>query len=165
MIYTYFGDVGSGKTFMLAWHAFHIRRTLNRVNVWANFGLMLPAGINYYQWKSTKDENFKNSKCGLLICDEAGLLFNSRKASELSEEAKERIVQHRKDDLHIVLAAQSVKYMDLMFREQGAVAFHMRAIKIPLLGFFFPDSVVRTRKCACCGHVPLDVHPDDRGGR
>lgn len=166
MIVFYVGGVGSGKTYALARQAHRVVR-LRRYNVTANFTIRLPENINFTEWNQPEDDAFKNLKCGFHLTDEAGIFFDSRKHKSLSDDARRKAIEHRKDDCHMFMAVQTMRYVDAVFRGiAGTVARVMTSVKVPFLGWFFPRSRILTKKCQHgCDEVPLDVVPDDLGWR
>lgn len=100
-------------------------------------------------YQDFEDDAFKEAKCGVLFIDEAPLFMDARKWDSLSDEARSKIIEHRKDDIDVYSTAQHVSFVDKLFRIMTDEVRLVRKESWPLLGYLWPHSVRPTIWCQC----------------
>lgn len=112
-------------------------------------------------WKDFSDDIVKEAKCGTLLIDEAPLWLDARKWDTLSHDARQKIIEHRKDDLLICSTAQDVSFIDKVYRILADEVRVVRKVSLPFLGYFFPHSIRPTIWCCNCGRMRRDGVGDE----
>lgn len=112
-------------------------------------------------WKDFSDEIVREARCGTLLIDEAPLWLDARKWDTLSQDARQKIIEHRKDDLLIVSTAQDVSFIDKVYRILADEVRVVHKISLPFIGFIFPHSRRPTIWCCNCGRMRRDGVGDD----
>jgi len=156
MMMFFIGKTGSGKTYEMV-RAFLKVHSVRKKMV-SNIHLKVP-----HVYYPMGDISILKEECAVTLLDEAGLFINARDFKSMPKEARDFAILNRKMDTLCLASVQSLKYIDSMYREQDCEVRIPRIMKLPVIGWLFPDCVVKTKKCLRCGNVPFDVYPDDRG--
>lgn len=178
----YVGAVGAGKTYCAiaeavkdAWDWIYTNQSINEQELAKLYGLdveninvqklsnekKLEIGTKIVNEWSDFDHIVMEAKCGVLVIDEAPLWLDARKWDTMPMNARQKIIEHRKDDLFIVSTAQDVSFIDKIYRILADEVRIVRKVSLPLLGFFWPYSKRPTIWCSDCGRMRRDGIGDD----
>jgi len=169
----YVGSVGSGKTYCAVADALWNDGDFIYTNQPLDTGLladfvavprkgkkqMVPKDVKV--WRDFSDADVVDSRCGVLLIDEAHLWLDARKWDSLSPEARRKIVEHRKDDLLIISTTQDVSFIDKVYRILADEVRVVRRVSLPLVGFIWRYSIRPSLICVHCGRVRADGVGDD----
>lgn len=110
MIEAYTGYPGNGKSFALTWRAYRAMR--NGRIVFSNYAIK-------GAYKVTFDDlvNYTFPAGSVLIIDESGRYFNSRKWKDLPQEVFDLFTMHRHMRLDLIIAVQNFNRIDVSLRE------------------------------------------------
>jgi hypothetical protein len=158
MIYAFTGKTGSGKTFSMVNEAF--RFWLSGKDIYSNIPLFFDVkkvSILKRLWLKFKKIDNQNLgkikyfseineiihiKNGIILFDEAQVLFNARSWDSLPEEFQYKIQQHRKHELHLLCTTQNMGTIDIAYRrlvqywEHCENTFQLGISPIILFGLF-----------------------------
>lgn len=145
MIIAYTGKTGSGKTYLMIKEAF--KEWLNGRNIYSNTILDFDGHITGKRkrgkldkikfWKERqvgKIHYFENIteildiRDGLILFDEAQVLFNARQWESLPEEFQYKLQQHRKHQIDLYCTTQNMGTIDITYRRLVHAWFHCRNI-------------------------------------
>lgn len=143
MIYAFTGKTGSGKTYRMVQDAYHKWR--RGVDVYSNTILFF--GNKKLNWvekilcklKIQKAERGKityfediseilEAKDGIILFDEAQVLFSARQWEKLSDDFIYKLQQHRKHKLDLYCTTQNMGTIDIMYRRLVQRWFHHECI-------------------------------------
>lgn len=158
MIYGITGKAGSGKTyFMVRLCKKYLQEGRNvfcnvKINE-ENLNLKAKKGKEIgklYYWDNLNQ--FRKVHSGIILMDEAGAYFNSRKWSSLSEEDLVKFQQHRKDGLEIIYSAQNFDFVDKVIRQLTNLIYVCRKMgNLFWTSLYDPDYVNNKQKKTCYG--------------
>lgn len=160
MLRFYVGKTGSGKTYLAIAEALRLAKK-HKVKIHTNIAIKSPLVAKH--WDFADPQIFAQEHC-ITVMDEMGLTVNARNYQKTPQQASDFAILNRKQDVFAHCTVQSLKYVDVMYREQDFEVWLPSRRGLPFMGWLFPWSRVRTKLCAC-GRVPWDVKPDDRGWR
>lgn len=148
MIYAFTGKTGSGKTYNMVRLAYRewLRGTDIYSNTWLNFEKYGgPAGKHVNNWLSKSLKFIKPTYVpkkrgkityfndiselievndGLILIDEAQVLFNARNWEALPHEFQYKLQQHRKHRLDLYCTTQNMGTIDITYRRLVQMWFH-----------------------------------------
>jgi len=144
MIYAYTGKTGSGKTFHMVADAFKMwldgsdiysntilkfedvdqRRLLSRIRQILKLKPRPRGRIIYFEDIS----EILEAKTGVILFDEAQVLFNARNWESLPDEFQYKLQQHRKHRLDLLCTTQNMGTIDIAYRRLVQVWFHHHEI-------------------------------------
>jgi len=116
-------------------------------------------------WQDFNAPSFVQAKCGVIFIDEAPMWLDARKFDVLSQEAKNKLLEHRKDDAKFLSTSQDVSFIDKIFRILADEIRIVRQASLPIVGWLWPTCVRPTIVCFCCGRIRRDGLGDDHGWR
>lgn len=163
MIYGITGRPGSGKTYFMIrlckYYLEHGRDVFINVKVNEKF-LHLKSkknlfghtnGLgNLYYWNRLAQ--FRKVHTGIILMDEAGAYFNSRKWSQVDEEDLVKFQQHRKHGLDIIYSAQNLDFVDKIIRQlTNFVYICHKTFGLFYTGLYEPEYVNNKEKKKCYG--------------
>jgi len=139
MIYAFTGKTGSGKTFNMVRHAFRYYR--KGVDIYSNTILNFEhygkpslferlvrrtdrGRITYFE----DITEILEAKNGLILFDEAQVLFNARNWEALPPEFQYKLQQHRKHRLDLFCTTQNMGTIDISYRRLVQRWFHHEGI-------------------------------------
>lgn len=140
MIYAYTGKTGSGKTYRMVQHGYQYWR--HGIDVYSNTVLYFtPSGfdrIRDWLYKVFKKPPFQYGRIrffqniteildvhsGVILFDEAQVLFNARNWESLPDEFQYKLQQHRKHKLDLLCTTQNMGTIDIMYRRLVQVWYH-----------------------------------------
>lgn len=139
MIYAFTGKTGSGKTFNMVRHAF--KYYLRGIDIYSNtvlnfeqygrpgylakkLGRTKRGRINYFE----DITEILEAKNGLILFDEAQVLFNARNWEALPAEFQYKLQQHRKHRLDLFCTTQNMGTIDISYRRLVQRWFHHEPI-------------------------------------
>lgn len=155
------GGVGSGKTLLALDTVWQDFKQTGQKKLFTNHPVRkesLP-DVDIVEWSAM--EETLNFTCGVWFVDECDNWLNSRKASSLSDDARTKIKEHRKDHLTAYFTTQHVSMVDRVFRFFFDEVRVVERYTIPLVAWFAPRTRRPTRRCKHCGKVPPDGWGDD----
>lgn len=106
------------------------------------------------QWR-TLDE-VEHAVCGVWLMDEADMWINSRKFASMPDVARNKLKEHRKDDIRIVSTTQHVGFVDSIFRTLCDEVRIVTRRSWPVIGWIWPSCVRPDMRCAHCGEIRDD---------
>lgn len=160
------GGVGSGKTLLMLDEVRRDFELSGAKYLYTNHPVnssALPPGVQVVDWSDMASTH--DFVCGAWVLDECDNWLNSRKASLLSDDARTKIKEHRKDHLRAYFTTQHTSMVDRVFRFFFDEVRVVERVSIPFLGFFFPSMIRPTLRCAHCGMVRPDGVGDNEGWR
>jgi len=120
---------------------------------------------NVALWQDFNQQEFIDARCGVIFIDEAPMWLDARKFDVLSQRAKNKLLEHRKDDAKFISTSQDVSFIDKIFRILADEIRIVRQACLPFIGWIWPFCVRPTIVCSCCGRVRRDGLGDDHGWR
>ena len=143
MIWAFTGKTGSGKTFRMVNEAY--KRWCRGVDVYSNtvlsfekvrppiFGLILKV-LKIKKLKRGRIRYFEDItevldvKKGLILFDEAQVLFNARRWESLPGEFQYKLQEHRKHELDLYCTTQNLGTIDISYRRLIQFWFHCEVL-------------------------------------
>lgn len=113
-----------------------------------------PEQVKIREW--SRIEEVHDFACGAWFLDEIDNWLNSRKSTSLSDDARLKIKEHRKDHLRGFATTQHVSMVDRVFRFFFDEVRVCQMYRIPILGYIFPDTVRPTLACKGCRRIRPD---------
>jgi len=139
MIYAFTGKTGSGKTFNMVRHAF--KYWLAGVDIYSNTILSFQKYDRRTIFERIKKSHRRGriiyfediseileAKNGLILFDEAQVLFNARNWEALPAEFQYKLQQHRKHRLDLFCTTQNMGTIDISYRRLVQKWFHHEPI-------------------------------------
>lgn len=130
MIYAFTGKTGSGKTYLMVKEAY--KQWLFGRKIYSNTHLDFKNKLNkYVEWFYSEIlpkynpgqivyfeniEEIIDAREGLIIFDEAQVLFNARNWESLPDEFQYKLQQHRKHELDLFCTTQNMGCIDISYR-------------------------------------------------
>lgn len=123
MIYAFTGKTGSGKTYNMVKTAF--KHWKKGTNVFSNIPLFFDKNVKNYNNNRAKFGRIEyftdisdiiHVKNGIILFDEAQVLFNARHWESLPPEFSYKMQQHRKHGLHLFCTTQNLGTIDINYR-------------------------------------------------